>query len=89
MKATTSQGELWLRFQHHHNTGTVCQICEPIPDGEVLATGRSLLHKMDINNYNKEKGRKLALNRALLNMKLNKATRKEIWNSYFNRLKTA
>lgn len=43
----------------------------------------------DGDTFNKEIGRKVALTRALKEAKLNKSTRTEVWNMYFNRYRSS
>ncbi len=63
-------------------TGSTCSIEE---DGEVIATGKA--NKSDKDFFNRNKGRRVGLSRALKNLKenerINKEEKEAIWTAYF------
>jgi hypothetical protein len=71
------------KFQENGNTlkyvgHTTCVI---LKGEELISTGKAFCGEKD--KYNKEKGRKVALSRAIKN--LDRDTRTTIWNEYFCR----
>jgi hypothetical protein len=62
---------------------TECEILQLVPNDEplVMGYGESLCHPFD--NFNKEIGRKNALERAIRHLDRN--MRKQIWTAYLNR----
>lgn len=73
----------WWKWNVDNLPGTSCTIewCGGEPGWTPVATGYSILHPSD--RFDKEKGRKISLARALKNWPREK--RKLIWESYFNR----
>lgn len=72
------------------DAGTYCSIKRGWRDGEIIAQGQSVIHPLDGNSFNKEKGRKIALTKALSALFPGsrddaKFNRKVVWNAYFNR----
>lgn len=64
--------------------GTQCFIVlADKPNDPHVAMGETLLHPLDYNSYNKEKGRKMALARALEDFGLSREYRAEYWKAYF------
>jgi len=65
--------------------GTYCTIHQEDYKGPVLAQAQSYLSPLDKYSFNKEKGRKVALTRALKHMYISKEERKIFWEAYLNR----
>lgn len=62
--------------------GTRCYIHYYNDESEPwTAGGRSFLHPLDV--YDKERGRKIALARALTNLNATREQRRQFWNAYF------
>lgn len=80
---------LLLTFEHRMREGikfTLCDVMEAIdgyPKPIKLASGWARCAKED--TFNREKGRKRAIARALEEMGMSKAERYELWMGYFER----
>ena len=82
-------------FVNKEDAGTYCSIIHMIeeegnPKGiqTIVAQGRSIISPADVYKFNKDKGRKRALTRALYNLfpsRSQKVDRKLVWNAYFSR----
>jgi hypothetical protein len=78
---------IYVRWQHHRDgalvdPGTTCVIKQH--EDEILGFGYAKKHPTDA--FDKEKGRKLSLARALKNALLNKEEREIVWVEYFARM---
>lgn len=67
------------------SAGTYCLVKEDGPRGEIVGQARTNVHPYDVHNFNKEKGRKVALGRVMKSMYLTKEERADIWDAYLNR----
>ena len=67
------------------SAGTYCLVKEDGPRGEIVGQARTNVHPYDVHNFNKEKGRKVALGRVMKSMYLSKEERADIWEAYLNR----
>ena len=79
---TRDEKRVWL---NPDDCGTYCLIKR---DGVVVAQGKSTIHPNDKHNFNKEKGRKVALGIALDNYiqgSWNKLEREAVWDTYHQR----
>lgn len=90
MKVKLNSGvEYWVSFYHANHTNsnktmelesnTKCYI-ENKTNPELKSTGIANLSKND--KFCKDRGRKIAMKRAMRNLGLNKETRKLFWNTY-------
>lgn len=80
MKVNTPTGEVDIRFTHLIPVETQCRI---ISGENLIATGFASCSDKD--NYSREKGRKVAMQRALMHAGFSKELRSEIWNIYLQR----
>ena len=102
MKAITTRGDLYIEFNHVRpikkgligrkcnigDAGTYCILKDGTKEGTIISQGRAILHENDFDNFCYEKGRKLALRRAINNLfpgRVNKGNRQALWNAYINR----
>ena len=79
MKINIDGRDYSFKFQHNttgEERGTVCRIFNEV--GEQVVYGVSNVHPQD--NFCKEKGRKIALSRAIKSW--DKAYREQVWNEY-------
>ena len=79
MKINIDGRDYSFKFQHNttgQERGTVCRIFNEA--GEQVIYGVSNVHPQD--NFCKEKGRKIALSRAIKSW--DKAYREQVWNEY-------
>ena len=75
-------GNLQVCFAHINNETTVCTVS----NANRISTGIAVKGTKDL--FNKDVGRKLALKRALNNLKASKEQRTKVWNDYRNMSKT-
>lgn len=101
MTSKTKKGKVCLKFYHilpqegditppikrraEHPQGTYCEIRKDYYKGRIISVGRSTLHPIDWDKFNKEVGRKIALSEALKSSGLDKEDRGVVWESYLNR----
>ena len=72
------------RKQIDNHRITICQLITVDGDNEIVfAQGESSCHPKD--NFNKETGRKVALQKALAKTPFDKNQRRQVWNNYFAR----
>ena len=79
MKINIDGRDYSFKFQHNttgEERGTVCRIFNEV--GDQVTYGVSNVHPQD--NFCKEKGRKIALSRAIKSW--DKAYREQVWNEY-------
>lgn len=77
-------------FLNQGDAGTYCTLKLGGRDGDIIAQGHAIIHPLDVNSFNKEKGRKVALGKALNNLfprglQRNKEDRSAVWYAYHNR----
>lgn len=77
-------------FLNHGDAGTYCTIKRDGRDGEIIAQGQSILHPLDVNTFNRSKGRKVSLAKTLAALFPGsraeaKANREAVWSIYLNR----
>lgn len=90
LKVQTSKGEIAFTFAHYRDIEcwvgdhlvTDVTHCSLLTNGKLIA-GVGLCGEYD--HFNKDKGRKLALVRALQNAKLDRKIRTEVWKRYHAR----
>lgn len=86
MLVTIDNQVIAVKFQHNQtgeNKGTKCLITKgKESDGEFVAAGFALLHPKD--NFCKEKGRRVALAKALRDTDFNKTQKASFWEAYRN-----
>jgi hypothetical protein len=76
MKIEINDKKYYVKFKHIRKTTTICNIISQ----DKNTIGVSTKHPKD--NFNKERGRKISLTRALITANLNKEERKEFWKVY-------
>lgn len=98
MKITVNNELCYVNWQHVNNVGwncnklgnqkkekplsyTTCEIVN-VKTGESLVFATAYLGKKE-NHYNKDKGRKVALKKALAELEISKKERKQVWMNYF------
>lgn len=86
MLVTIDNQIIAVKFQHNQtaeNTGTKCFITKgKESDGEFISAGISLLHPKD--TFCKEKGRRIALAKALQESGFTKSQKASFWETYRN-----
>lgn len=80
--------EDWGKFTNQGSAGTYCSIKQDDRNGTIIAQGQSIIHPVDVHSFNKEKGRTIALAKALYNLfpgRSQKENRTAVWEAYHNR----
>lgn len=78
-------GSFQVKFYHQSegkNKGTAVELYN---GATLLSTANAKTHSNDV--FSKAKGRKIALSRVLNNAEIERTSRKEVWNSYWEKCK--
>lgn len=87
MKLKVNNTDYMVFWHHTIGVGTTCVITTPSQSAmglvhEVVANGENKIGKNE-KSFNKDKGRKISLTRALKQSYLNKEERGWFWNNYY------
>lgn len=75
-------------FINEGDAGTYCTIKEGDRNGTIVAQGRSIIHPLDVNRFNREKGRVISLGNTLNTLfpgVSQKQDRTVLWEAYHSR----
>ncbi len=75
-------------FTNQGDAGTYCSIKREDKNGTVIAQAHSIIHPLDMYSFNKSKGRRISLAKALNNLfpgRSQKDQRELVWNAYHSR----